>query len=128
MSYFGTTQASTIANPPRLLIGGLAANVFVTGSTMFLSTQGSTAPYANSPAAGGGQVWLYNSTNATTDMTASNFFSDAANIGMKAGDIVLGIQFTSAGSSGVLYAGGITAVTTAGANLSTGGTITSTFN
>jgi len=38
------------------------------------------------------------------------------------------MQWTTAGSSLVTYLGGIATVSTAGANLSTGGTITSTFN
>lgn len=130
MSYFGTTQASSLANPPRLLIGALAANPAQPGSTMFLSTQGSTAAYANTPGGGGvgGQVWYYASTNLTTDLTGANFFSDAFYMGMRPGDLVMGVQFTSAGSSVITFQGALGSVTTAGAALSTGSLITSTFS
>ena len=127
MSYFGSTQASSIANPPRQLIAGFANNVAAAGSTAFLSTQGSTASYANAPGGIGGGLWYYASTNQTTDLTVSNFFSDAFYLGMRPGDAVMGVQFSSAGSSGVTFLGAITSVTTAGANLSTGALMTSTF-
>lgn len=128
MAYYGSTQASSIANPPRQLIAGFANNPGVTGSTAYLSTQGSTASYANAPGGTGGGLWYYASTNATTDLTVANFFSDAWYLGMRPGDCVMGVQFSSAGSSGVTFLGAITSVTTAGANLSTGSLMTSTFS
>lgn len=128
MAYFGTTAASSISNPPRQLIAGFANNPALPGSTEFLSTQGSTAAYANAPGGIGGGLWFYASTNLTTDLTAANFFSDAFYMGMRAGDMVMGVQFTSAGSSAISFQGVITSVTTAGAALSTGSLMTSTFN
>lgn len=129
MSYFGTTQLSSVANPPRLLIGGLAVNPFIKGSTMFLTTQGSTAANnPNGPGAVGSQLWTYVSTNETTDICAGNFFSDAATLGMRSGDLIAGAWFTSQGSSAVTFFGVITSVTTSGASLSTGSLITSTFS
>lgn len=128
MAYFGTTAASSVSNPPRQLIAPFANNAAVAGSTAFLSTQGSTAAYANAPGGAGGALWYYASTNATTDLTSANFFSDAFYIGMRPGDLVMGVQFTSAGSSVTTFQGGLGAVSTAGAALSTGSLITSTFN
>lgn len=128
MAYFGTTAASSVSNPPRQLIEPYGNNVVVAGSTAFLSTQGSTAAYANAPGGCGGALWYYASTNATTDLTSANFFSDAFYIGMRPGDLVQGAQFTSAGSSVTTFLGAIGSVTTAGAALSTGSLITSTFN
>ena len=128
MAYFGTTQASSIANPPRSLIAPFAANAALAGSTMFLSTQGSTAANnPNAPGGGGGGLWFYASTNLTTDLTATNFFSDGFYIGMKPGDIVQGAQFSSLGSSVTTFVGAIVSVSTAGASLSTGSLMTSTF-
>jgi hypothetical protein len=129
MSYYGTTQLSSVSNPPRLLAAPFAANPAISGSTMYLSTQGSTA--ANNPNAvggGGGQLWFYASTNLTTDLTASNFFSDGFYIGMRPGDVVQGVQFSSLGSSVTTFVGAIVSVSTAGASLSTGSLMTSTFN
>jgi len=129
MSYYGTTQASSIANPPRQLIAPFATNAAIAGSTEYLSTQGSTAANnPNAPGGGGGGLWFYSSTNATTDLTATNFFSDGFYLGMRAGDVVMGNQFSSLGSSVTTFVGSIVSVSTAGASLSTGTLMTSTFN
>jgi hypothetical protein len=129
MSYFGTTQLSSVANPPRLLVSPFATNPALAGSTEFLSTQGSTAANnPNGPGGGGGGVWFYSSTNLTTDLTATNFFSDGFYIGMRAGDMVMGNSFSSLGSSVQSWWGSIVSVSTAGASLSTGSLVTSTFN
>ena len=128
MSYYGTTQASSIANPPKLLFSPMATNPALAGSTNYLTTQGSTyANNANAPGGGGLQIWGYTSTNLTTDIVAANFFSDGFRLGMRAGDIVHGVQFTSLGSSQICFTGSIASVTTAGASLSTGSLMTSTF-
>lgn len=128
MAYYGTTQLSTIANPPRLLTAPFATNNALPGSTEYLSTQGSTAANnPNGPGGGGGGLWFYASTNLTTDLTASNFFSDGFYMGMRAGDIVQGAQFSSLGSSVTTFIGAIVSVSTAGASLSTGSLMTSTF-
>jgi hypothetical protein len=129
MAYFGSTQLSSIANPPRQLVAPFANNPALPGSTQFLSTQGSTAANnANAPGGGGGGLWFYSSTNLTTDLTAANFFSDGFYLGMRAGDVVMGNQFSSLGSSVTTFTGSIVSVSTAGASLSTGSLITSTFN
>lgn len=119
MAYLGSTQLSSLANPPRLLvprIGGLP------GSTQ-LSTSVGTPPYREQ--AGG--VWLYASSHGSTEVMDTNFFTDAKELGIRSGDILLGFQWTTLGSSVVFYAGVFRAVSSAGAALTTGGTITSTF-
>lgn len=120
MAYAGTTAASTASNPPRELvprIGGLPA-----------STQLSTA-------VGGGQnpwrmqtggLWLYASSHGSTAVTASNFFTDGLQLGMRVGDVVLGVSWTTLGSSCELFASVVNSVTTAGASLSTSARISST--
>jgi hypothetical protein len=129
MAYFGSTQLSSIANPPRQLVAPFATNPALAGSTQFMSTQGSTATNnANAPGGGGGGLWFYSSTNLTTDLTAANFFSDGFYLGMRAGDVVMGNQFSSLGSSVTTFTGSIVSVSTAGASLSTGSLLTSTFN
>jgi hypothetical protein len=129
MAYFGTTSPSSQSNPPRQLVAPFAANPALVGSTEFLSTQGSTAANnPNAPGGGGGGLWFYASTNLTTDITASNFFSDGFYLGMRAGDIVQGAQFSSLGSTVTTFMGAIVSVSTAGASLSTGSLMTSTFN
>lgn len=129
MSYFGTTQLSSVANPPRQLIAPMATNPALAGSTEFLSTQGSTAANnPNGPGGGGGGLWFYASTNLTTDLTAANFFSDGFYLGMRAGDPIMCVSYSSLGSSVQTAFGVIVSVSTAGASLSTGSLITSTFS
>lgn len=114
MAYSGTTAASSVANPPHQIASALGGRLTAASSAA---------------AGGGGKVWLYNSTNLTTDMTASNFFTEAYYIGMKQGDLVMGVQASSAGSTTqIAYVAALGAVTTSGAALSTGGTMTSTFS
>ena len=111
MSYSGSTASSP--NPPRCLIpamsGPLAAN--------------------STSVANGSQLWFYNSTNLTTDMTASNFFTDAKYLGMRNGDVLIAATYSTQSATGhILVVGMITGVSTSGANLSTGGSMTSTFS
>lgn len=128
MAYFGSTQLSSVSNPPRQLVAPWANNPAISGSTQFLSTQGSTAANnPNGPGGGGGGLWFYASTNLTTDLTASNFFSDGFYLGMRAGDPVMTVSYSSLGSSVQTGLGVIVSVSTAGASLSTGSLITSTF-
>lgn len=117
MAYSGTTAATSLANPPRKLVEGIYGNQGTTGL--------STAPGA--PGAQGGALWFYCSTNLTTDLTASNFFTDGKTLGMRPGDVVFGMQFSSAGSSVQTFMGAITGVSSSGASLSTGSLMTSTF-
>lgn len=41
-------------------------------------------------------VWLYSSTDAHTDVDAAGYFSDGANLGLKAGDVVIVVDTDSA--------------------------------
>jgi hypothetical protein len=112
MSYAGSTAATP--NPPQAISQPLTR-----GST---STQTLSSQKRN--------VWLYSSSNLTTDLTAAGFFSDAQALGMRFGDIVIGSQYdtSSVGSSQVTFIGTLDHLSTAGAaELSTGGMITSTF-
>jgi hypothetical protein len=108
MAYAGSTAATP--NPPVLVASGLGIG------------RGSSALTGQNK-----QLWLYNSTNQTTDIVAASFFTDGWYLGMRPGDIVIGTQYSSAGSSVISFVGSISAVTTAGATLSTGGLMTSTF-
>ncbi len=118
MSYSGTTAGSSVSNPPRLLTGGLATQPATTGLSTAAASQHQQ----------GGNLWFYSSTNKTTDIKASNFFSDGKKLGMRPGDTVIGNWFTSAGSSVVNFMGTIVSVSTSGASLSTGSLMTSTFS
>lgn len=108
MTYSGATAASSLANPPMRIAGGMGG----------VSEQ--------STATGGGRgVWMYNSSHATSDLFSSNFFTDAFYLGMKAGDLIMGVSCT--GSSVYVWVGAVSAVTTNGANVnSSGGSLFST--
>lgn len=90
MAYSGTTAASSLRNPPRLVAGGALYGQPASSGL-------STAP--DSPNSQGGQIWMYVSTNLTTDVTASGFFTDGAKLGMRPGDWVMVTSFSSAGST-----------------------------
>ncbi len=110
MTYYGATAASSLANPPSRIAGGMGG------------------VNQNSTGAGGGRgLWMYNSSHASTDLVSANFFTDAYYLGLKAGDIMLCVSATAAGSTALLVAGVVGTVSTDGAALSTGAYITSTF-
>ena len=117
MAYSGTTAATSVSNPPRKMVEGIAGNAGTTGLT--------TAP--SNVSGQGGAMWFYSSTNLTTDLVAGGFFSDGKSLGMRPGDMVFGVQFSSAGSSCTTFQGAIIGVSSTGASLSTGSLITSTF-
>ena len=110
MAYLGTTQSSTIVNPPIRLAGAMG------GTLQTASTGGD-----------GGQLWLWNSSNGTTDAVGVNtYFTDGKRIGMKKGDVIIAVGCT--GTTVGLVIGVIGAVTTDGCGIaSTGSIITSTF-
>lgn len=119
MAYQGTTELSSVANPPRLLIpriGGLPN-----------STQLSTAVGTNPWKEQAGALWLYASSHST-EIFATNFFTDAKLLGMRPGDILMYVGWTTLGSTANFGIGVIRAVSSDGAGLTTGGSITSTFS
>lgn len=112
MSYSGTTAASSVSNPP-LRIGG------------FIGGGANSTAFGVAAGAGAKSLWLYNSSHSTTEMLAASFFSDGYYLGMKQGDIVMGVSCT--GSSVGVFLGVVGAVTTAGCALgSSGGILSST--
>ena|SRR5690348_18393767 len=120
MAYSGTTAGATVANPPIELNR-------VAGARTVLGTSQTTQWSSASPRAGGIGLWQYISTNLTTDLTAAGFFTDGKQLGMQVGDIMMAVQYTSAGSSFILTIGVLTTTnSSAGWNLTTGGTLHST--
>lgn len=123
MTYLGSTAATSLANPPRCLISGFAGQPKSTQLSTAVPSDGARSAYNSQ----GGGVWLYASSHGSTEVQDTNFFTDAQRLGIRPGDIMLGAQWTTLGSSIVFYMGMFRSVSTAGANLSTGGSITSTF-
>ena len=90
-------MAYSTSNPPRLAIPAV----------------GATGP----------NVWLYDSADAATTVRAANYITDALDLGMKVGDIV--IQGDSAGGT-VAHIYTVLAVASTGADLSDGTAISVT--
>lgn len=118
MAYVGTSVQTTLQNPPVCISGGLTIG------------RGSSALTGNNRS-----VWQYVSTNLTTDISAAAnqpFFTDGWYLGMRPGDLILGCNYTSAGTTAatgvVSWLGAVIAVTTSGASVSTGSVMTSTFS
>lgn len=111
MAYKGSTELSSVANPPRCITAGM----FSPRSTAVLPAE-----------VGGQNVWLYNSTETSSGfITTTNYFTDGYYLGMKQGDLIMGAVTT--GSSVSVYMGVIGAVSTVGACIaSSGGQLSST--
>lgn len=118
MAYYGSTASSSLANPPRLLVG------------RFQGVPGTTGLSTSNPGQGsqGGSVWYYASTNTSTELQSSTFFTDGWYLGMRAGDVLIAASFSSAGSTVNASFGIITHASTSGCGLSTGSVITSSFS
>lgn len=114
MAYQGTTSTGVVPNPPRVLIG----------------SQGSTVAPASTSVAAGKALWWYQSTHALSDITGVGFFTDGDRLGMKTGDVMIAPTWTTQSGTGHILVIGMlfSSNTTAGFNLTTGGSITSTFN
>lgn len=104
MAYKGSTEASSVSNPPRAIFAGMWGR----RSTNILPS----SVY-------GQNVWLYNTTESATDAATANFFTDAYYLGMRQGDLVMG-AFTT-GSSVRVYMAVMGAVTTAGGAFASSG-------
>lgn len=110
LTYVGTTGGSTSANPPVELAGAISGQV------------------PNSQGLTGAKLWFYSSTNAATDMGTTGAFSDGYPLGMRLGDVVIGVTATAASTAPILWLGAIGLSSAGGgANLSTQSIITSTF-
>lgn len=112
MAYNGSTAATSIANPPRKLVQGIASNI---GTTALTGT-GTAAAHS----AQGGAVWAYVSTDAVNTVTGADYFSDGKDLGMHPGDFVLGGYHSTAGSSVEVYLGIVTIVSSTGATIRAG--------
>ena len=107
MAYYGTTSATTLANPPVLLARGIGNTV--NGTTDVI----------------GQGLWMWSSTVSTTEANASAFFTDGYYLGMKKGDVIMVVGTSGTTQTLALMVCG--QVTTAGVSMTTGNFISSTF-
>jgi hypothetical protein len=120
MAYSGTTAATSVSNPPQAIYRGAGARTVLGSSSLTAWSSGVTR-------APGYNVWVYSSTNLTTDLTSASFFTDGKALGMQVGDQMMVTQYTSAGSSFIVAHGVLTTTNSSnGFNLTTLGLISST--
>ena len=114
MAYSGSTAASSLANPPSVVVTGHIGGRFAANSTAVAS---------------GRRIWLYNSSDATSLWSTPGYFTDGKTLGMNPGDLLLGVSWTTQGTTGYISVFGVLGSTnsSAGFNVSTDGTVTSTF-
>lgn len=129
MAYLGSTQPSSIANPPLLMyaVMGASADARIAGSSaVYLSNNfgaSSTATYREG-AAFGGRHWQYYTTDVSTAVLNSGYFTDAGPLGMRPMDSVRIFSLGSTVStSAVIRECFVTSITTAGAAVLTTGTL-----
>lgn len=77
MTYFGSTATSTAANPAVLLYSVIGGQIQYPGVL-------TSRPM-------GGKVWFYSSTNLMTDCDDAGAFTDGGQLGMRPGDLLLGV-------------------------------------
>jgi hypothetical protein len=131
MAYLGTTQASSLQNPPVILaaIMGGGPDPRIAGSTgLFLSNNfgaSSTATYKEGLASGG-RLWHYVTTDTSTAVLNSGYFSDAGKLGMRPLDALMILAVaTTASTNSCMRMTYVTSISTAGAAVLSSG-ITST--
>ncbi len=118
MAYSGSTAASSVANPPMLLVRGLGTLVNAAGAVI-----GSTVQ----PNVGGTGLWYYASTDGSTLLQAAGYFTDGRLLGMRNGDFMLIAAATAVGSTTVGIGVGMLMTTnsTNGYNIAANGLIAS---
>ena len=132
MAYLGTTQASSVANPPVMIAGivGASPDVRITGGTTLLTFNNYGAASTATGKEGqnaGGRIWQYFTTDVSTAVLNSGYFSDAGALGMRPFDAILVLACgTSNSTASVMRWTYVTSISTAGAAvLSSGMTSTS---
>lgn len=95
MAYLGSTQASTLANPPQLIVTELGAgpDVHIAGSTSIFTgnnyLQNSTAAAWRGGLGAGNGLWMYTTTDMTSAPFDGSYFTDGGPLGMRPGDVVI---------------------------------------
>lgn len=131
MAYLGSTQNSSIANPPELINSLVAQgpDAHIAGSTIFTGNnynQNSTATSRPAGMGTGNGLWMYMTTDMTSAPFDGSYFTDGGALGMRPGDVVMWRSHaTTVMSSWYLRLAVVGYVTTAGvAILSTNSLIT----
>ena len=101
MAYLGSTQASSVANPPVQIAGAMGAgpDARITGGSTLLFTgnnyQQSSTATVRSGLGSGQNMWYYTTTDLSSAPWDGSYFTDGGPLGMKPGDIVAIVQHNS---------------------------------
>ncbi len=93
MAYSGSTALSSVNNPPILLVRGVGQINNAAGNVLGSSLQTTT------PIAGGSGLWYYASSDGSTVLQSTGYFTDGAKLGMRNGDILISVSQSSLGTS-----------------------------
>lgn len=120
MAYSGSTQLSSVQNPPRQISLGLAPNFNTAGNIVGSSLQTTSA------FSGGTNLWYYCSSDGSTLPMGVGYFTDGLALGMRNGDAIIIVGQTSLGTSPTIALGCLmTTNSTNGFNVSVGAMIQS---
>lgn len=117
MAYAGTTASSSLQNVPRCLLPQMS------GPKATSSADSTSVMPRNS------NVWFYNTSDATSVMCTPGYFTDGKGLGMRHGDLMMGVSWSSYAATAALSFWGMIGATnsSAGFNLSTDTMLTSSF-
>src|SRR5260221_10614313 len=99
MAYSGTTELSSVQNPPVLLARGMGQL-----TSTLAAVVGATTPLKQT---GGTGLWHYTSLDGATITSSIGYFTDGEQLGMRNGDMIFVVASTAAGSTVVGFALGL---------------------
>lgn len=101
MAYLGSTQSSSVANPPIQMFGAIGAgpDARITGGSTLLYTgnnyQQSSTATVRAGLGSGQNFWMYNTTDLSSSPWNGEYFTDGGALGMRPGDLVAIVQHNS---------------------------------
>jgi len=120
--YSGTTAASSLQNPPVMLLGQGPTPTYNDRGNVLGSNVQTTQPFGYA----GNSLWRYTSSDASTLAQGAGYFTDGLALGMHNGDIIFIVAQSSLGTSPSMNIGVLmTTNSTAGFNVAAGGAMAS---
>ena len=108
MAYVSSTNASSVANPPMLLVRGMGQLTSTSANLLYstAATSQSTSAAGFVAQTGGTGLWYYASSDpSTTIIGTRGYFSDGQQLGMRNGDLIFMLAPSSGGSTGTVLLG-----------------------
>jgi len=115
MAYLSSTEATSKANPPILLVRGMGQITTTSGNLLYSTgtTDTSTSSVTFGALTGGTGIWYHQTSDpSSTIIGTRGYFSDGQQLGMRNGDIIFVLAPSSGGSTGTVVLGINALVTT----------------